>query len=208
MIPKIVLDFETSGLNPYHDDIIEVAMKNIDTDDEYVSLLKPKSNECISPEITALTGITNRMLAKEGKSWEEVYKFMNEWLLSMLKGNDSISIISHNGESFDFIFLRRVLSDLRDLGIKTIPVHRIIFIDTLLISKRLLPRRVSYKQSSLCSHYNITTTGSHRALNDIIALKNLYKTFTEILNKSQDKRKCFYDNPHMIENYIKLKYIL
>ena len=65
---------------------------------------------------------------------------------------------------------RPILSDLRDLGIKTIPVHRIIFIDTLLISKRLLPRRVSYKQSSLCSHYNITTTGSHRALNDIIAL--------------------------------------
>ena len=48
MIPKILLDFETSGLNPYHDDIIEVAMKNMDTDDEYTSLLRPKSNECIS----------------------------------------------------------------------------------------------------------------------------------------------------------------
>ena len=85
MIPKILLDFETSGLNPYHDDIIEVAMKNMDSDDEYSSLLKPKSNECISSEITTLTGITNKMLAKEGKSWEEVYKFINEWLLSMLE---------------------------------------------------------------------------------------------------------------------------
>ena len=76
MIPKIVLDFETSGLNPYHDDIIEVAMKNIDTDDEYVSLLKPKSNECISDNITRLTGITNKMLVKEGKHWKEVYQFI------------------------------------------------------------------------------------------------------------------------------------
>ena len=208
MIPKILLDFETSGLNPYHDDIIEVAMKNMDSDDEYSSLLKPKSNECISSEITTLTGITNKMLAKEGKPWEEVYKFINEWLLSMLENNESISIISHNGESFDFIFLKRILFDLKELGIKTIPVHRIIFIDTLLLSKKLLPRRMSYRQSTLCSYYNISANGSHRALNDVIALGQLYKAFTTILNKSYDKRKCFYENPYMIDNYIKLKYIL
>jgi len=208
MINKIVLDFETSGLNPYHDDIIEVAMKNMDTDDEYTSLLRPKSNECISSEITNLTGITNKMLAKEGKPWIEVYKFINEWLLSMLQNNESIAIISHNGEVFDFIFLKRILSDLKQLGIKTIPVHRIIFIDTLLLAKRLLPRRVSYRQSSLCSQYNISSDGSHRAMNDVIALEQLYISFSQLLNKSHDKRKCFLENPQMINDYIKLKYVL
>ena len=78
MIPIVLLDFETSGLNPYHDDIIEIAMKVMDSDNQFTTLVKPKSNECISSEITALTGITNKMLAKEGKSWEEVYKFINE----------------------------------------------------------------------------------------------------------------------------------
>jgi len=208
MINKIILDFETSGLNPYHDDIIEVAMKNMDTDDEYTSLLRPKSNKCISDKITEITGITNKMLAKKGESWEEVYKFINEWLLSMLNNNESISIISHNGDSFDFIFLRRILSDLKELGIKTIPIHRIIFIDTLLLSKRLCPNRMSYKQSSLCSTYHICSDGSHRAMNDILALEKLYISLTTILNESHNKRNCFLKNPKMVDDYIKIKYIL
>ena len=57
MITKVILDFETSGLNPYHDDIIEIAMKVMDTDNQFTTLVKPKSNECISDEISSLTGI-------------------------------------------------------------------------------------------------------------------------------------------------------
>ena len=29
MIPTIILDFETSGLNQYHDDIIEIGAKQL-----------------------------------------------------------------------------------------------------------------------------------------------------------------------------------
>ena len=61
MITKVILDFETSGLNPYHDDIIEIAMKVMDSDNQFTTLVKPKSNECISDEISSLTGITNKM---------------------------------------------------------------------------------------------------------------------------------------------------
>ena len=131
MITKVILDFETSGLNPYHDDIIEIAMKVMDSDNQFTILIKPKSNECISDEISSLTGITNKMLMKEGQFWGDAYQSMNKWL-NLVKGdNDRIVIISHNGESFDFIFLRRIFNDLNQiLGCQNIfPVHKIIFID-------------------------------------------------------------------------------
>ena len=207
MIPKIILDFETSGLNPYHDDIIEVAMKVVGSDDKFASLIKPKSNECISQEITRLTGITNKILAKEGSSWQEVYQSMNEWLYSVKGDNDKIVIVSHNGESFDFIFLRRIFNDLNKiLGCQNIfPIHKIIFIDTLLLAKRLLPRRYSYKQFSLCKFFNINTEGCHRAMNDVIALDKLYFNLENKLDNELDKRRKVSQNPEMVFDYIKLK---
>tara|TARA_Y100001958_G_C21223489_1_gene548853 strand:+ start:61 stop:684 length:624 start_codon:yes stop_codon:yes gene_type:complete len=207
MINKIIFDLETSGLNPYHDDIIEVAMKNINNKTSYHSLVKPKSDECISEKITQITGITNKLLKDKGKNWLDVYKDINNFLLSNLNSN-YISLISHNGESFDFIFLRNIFEELKKLGIKTIPIHKIIFIDTLLLSKRLLPRRNSYKQSSLCCIYNINIDNSHRAMNDVESLEKLYIQLTNLLNKSYDKRKCFFENPQMVQDYIKIKYIL
>ena len=207
MITKVILDFETSGLNPYHDDIIEIAMKVMDSDKQFITLIKPKSNECISDEITSLTGITNKILSKEGKFWGEAYQSMNEWLNSVRGDNDKIVIISHNGESFDFIFLRRIFNDLNKiLGCQNIfPIHKIIFIDTLLLAKRLLPRRYSYKQFSLCKSFHINTEGCHRAMNDVIALEKLYFNLENQLDKELDKRRKVSQNPEMVYDYIKLK---
>jgi len=202
---KIVLDFETSGLNPYYDDIIEVAMKVIGTDNSYSTLIKPKSNECISSNITRLTGITNKMLANEGLEWETAYKEINDWLLSLKKNNEKYCIISHNGESFDFIFLRRIFNDLNKINVKSLSDKNILYLDTLLISKRLLKNRSSYNQKSLCSHYNISSEGNHRAMNDIIALEDLFNKLIYDLNKFLNKRTNIFDNLQIVEDYIKLK---
>ena len=173
MIPTVLLDFETSGLNPYHDDIIEIAMKELNTENKFTALVRPKSNELISDEITRITGITNKMLVKQGRQWEDVYRDMNTWLLSLNKDKSKISIVSHNGEGFDFIFLKRILKDLTSMNIRPLNINNIIFIDTLLLAKRLIPKRYSYKQKTLCQSFNITTEGSHRAMNDVIALEKL-----------------------------------
>ena len=93
MIPTVLLDFETSGLNPYHDDIIEIAMKELNTENKFTALVRPKSNELISDEITRITGITNKMLVKQGRQWEDVYRDMNTWLLSLNKDKSKISIV-------------------------------------------------------------------------------------------------------------------
>ena len=183
---KIVLDFETSGLNPYHDDIIEVAMKVLDSDNSYSTLIKPKSNECISPTITRLTGITNKMLAREGIDWIDAYNQMNDWLLS-LKNKDSDNkycIISHNGESFDFIFLKRIFKDLKSMNKRTISDKNILYLQTLI---------------------NISSEGNHRAMNDILALEDLFNKLIEDLNKKLNKRKNIYDNLYIVQDYINLK---
>ena len=201
----IILDFETSGLNPYHDDVIEIAMKVLGSEEQFTCLLRPKSNECISLTITTLTGITNKMLAKDGLSWEEAYQLMNAWLFGVKGEDDKISIVSHNGESFDFIFLKRMLSDLKGLKIKPFPIHKIIFSDTLPLAKRLISGRSTYRQNTLCQQFNIVTEGSHRALNDVIALEQLYVVLTAKLHEKLGKRRKPIEYPQMIHDYIHFK---
>ena len=201
----VILDFETSGLNPYHDDVIEIAMKGLGSEEEFTCLLRPKSNKCISLTITTLTGITNEMLAKDGLIWEEAYQLMNAWLFSVKGEDDKISIVSHNGESFDFIFLKRMLSDLKGLKIKPFPIHKVILSDTLPLAKRLIPNRSTYRQQTLCQQYNIETKGSHRALNDVIALEQLYVVLTTKLHDVIGKRRKPIEYPQMIHDYIHFK---
>ena len=201
----IILDFETSGLNPYHDDVIEIAMKVLGSEEQFTCLLRPKSNECISQTITTLTGITNKMLAKDGLRWEEAYQLMNAWLFSVKEEDDKISIVSHNGDSFDFIFLKRILSDLKGLKIKPFPIHKIIFTDTLPLAKRLISGRATYRQNTLCQQFNIVTEGSHRALNDVIALEQLYIVLTAKLHNELGKRRKPIEYPQMIHDYIHFK---
>ena len=40
----VFLDFETSGFNPYHDDIIEIAIKLMNNDKSFSTLVHPQSN--------------------------------------------------------------------------------------------------------------------------------------------------------------------
>ena len=57
-------DYETTGLDPYNDRIIEIAaIRFIDGEisDRFVSLINPERD--ISPMITEITGISNKMVS-------------------------------------------------------------------------------------------------------------------------------------------------
>jgi len=200
------LDFETSGFNPYHDDIIEIATKEMNSDNYFSTLVKPKSNECISQRITAVTSITNELLRDEGLPWQKAYSELNDFLKSILQKSPDgkLYIIAHNGETFDFLFLKRIFSELNELNIKTIPSKNIVYIDSLLFARRLL-KRESYKQETLCKTFNINTKGNHRALNDVRALEELFTIFGELLNKQLNSRRNVLENPQMIYDYIHFK---
>lgn len=202
----VFLDFETSGFNPYHDDIIEIATKEMNSDNYFSTLVKPKSNECISQRITAVTSITNKLLRDEGLPWQKAYSELNDFLKSILQKSPDgkLYIIAHNGETFDFLFLKRIFSELNELNIKTIPSKNIVYIDSLLFARRLL-KRESYKQETLCKTFNINTKGNHRALNDVRALEELFTIFGELLNKQLNSRRNVLENPQMIYDYIHFK---
>ena len=205
MIKTIILDFETSGLNMYHDDIIEIAMKEMGTDNEFTCLVHPKSNELISARITQITGITNKMLFKEGLPWEQAYCQASDWLQNTTNG-EKVCIVSHNGEAFDFIFLRRLLRDVKQLqDKKVINPDKIIFIDTLLLAKRLISGRDYYTQNSLCKTLGIEAVGCHRALNDVIALEQLFNELVQKLNTELNKRQNVYEHPQMIHDYLRMR---
>ena len=64
MAYKLVFyDFETTGLNPFHDKIIEYSFNKSNTNETLSNLVNPETS--ISPIITKITNITNEMLQQE-----------------------------------------------------------------------------------------------------------------------------------------------
>lgn len=61
----IILDTETTGLNPYTDRIIQISAIRYDSEGVPISFFDTLLNPCclVSPQITAINGITNQMVA-------------------------------------------------------------------------------------------------------------------------------------------------
>ena len=108
----VILDFETSGLNPYHEDIIEIGAKLLGSEESFQCLVKPESNKMISDKITKITGISNRTLRAEGKPFLQAYSEFYNWLIEHMSKDESNALVAHNGDSFDFIFFRRMINTL------------------------------------------------------------------------------------------------
>jgi DNA polymerase-3 subunit epsilon len=99
----LVVDVETTGLDPQRDEIIEIAMTPFtygldgavfSVDESFQGLRQP--SEPISPEITAITGITNEMVAGQVIEPAAVAKFAAPASL----------VIAHSA-AFDRRFLER-----------------------------------------------------------------------------------------------------
>ena len=69
----LIYDFETSGLNPYHEDVIEIGCKCVETGEFYQCYVNLLSRQAISEDITKITGITNDILKKDGLSPTTAY---------------------------------------------------------------------------------------------------------------------------------------
>jgi len=199
----VIVDFETSGLNPYYDDIIEIGAKALNSDNSFATLLKPKSNKPISQKITDITGITNGDLRTGGKPWYIAYIEFYNWLYELYKVDNSLVIVSHNGDSFDFVFLKRLFKELLEKGEKNeIDLSKITWIDTLPLSKRLLPGRSFYNQPSLARTFQVYIESAHRAMGDVIVLEQIYNHLMKELSKTKINNIL---DPVNIRNYIDLK---
>ena len=168
----IIIDFETTGLNPYHDDIIEIAAKVFGKDLSFSKLIK--TTKTLEKKIVDITGITNNMLDAEGFERKEVYTEFGRFIVDACSWhNDSIEpiwILAHNGNSFDFIFFKQILKTL-DYR----PDFR--FVDTISVSKYVNPRLYSHRLATLCHPkiYNVTNDTAHRALSDVITTEKIFQ---------------------------------
>lgn len=199
----IILDFETSGLNPYHEDIIEIGAKLLGSEKSFQCFVRPESNREIEAKITKITGITNRTLRAKGRPFLQAYNDFYNWLIENMSRDETNALVAHNGDSFDFIFFRRMINSLfeqKKISQKIEDDYKIIYLDTLFISRRLYPQMYSFRQESLCKYFGIKVDQAHRAFNDVICLEQLMLKFiSEIQKKYGDM------NPEKIDDFIKLR---
>ncbi|WP_050698696.1 exonuclease domain-containing protein [Anaeromassilibacillus senegalensis] len=166
----VVVDIETTGLDPKYDEIIEIGairIKNQTPISSFNSLVRPYFP--ISDFITTLTGITNEMLSS-APSFEDVAPSF----LSFVE--DSI-IVGHN-VNFDINFLYDCC--MRDIGV----LLDNNFIDTLRLSRRIIPGLPNYKLDTLANAFDLTVSTKHRALADCDTTHRCYEHLKQYVHKN------------------------
>jgi len=175
MAVTIYLDFETTGLNIFHDDIIEYALLDAATGDSETSLVKLQSKRNVSKFISTLTGITDKMLISEGISVQEAVHRIKDFIIKHSRIGEDVVLIAHNGDSFDFPIFRRLLKE--HIG----KINRNIkYFDTLRFAQVLLPRLHKFSQANLCLLFKIKNEKAHRAISDVVTLDKIYRRLTSI----------------------------
>ena len=176
------IDFETTGLNPYHDEIIEFAIKQKDTENFISNVVRPNKTKVIPPKITEITNITNEMVFSNlsitsMNACEIIFTFLKE----NYSGEGFIYLIAHNGIPFDFVILKTLIKTYAnniDNDVKNIDLFNIYpkirFIDSLDVSRKLVKNLNSYSQKNLCRVFNIVQENAHRAFGDVDDLNKVY----------------------------------
>jgi DNA polymerase-3 subunit epsilon len=160
-----IIDIETTGLRAGHEKITEIAIilhNGTQIIEEFSSLINP---ECKIPYfITQLTGINDKMVNDAPKFYELAR--------NIIELTDNATIVGHN-VNFDYSFLR---SEFKSLGYdfqrKTL--------DTIKLSRKLIPGLPSYGLGKLCSALNIPNTSRHRAAGDAMATTKLFELLLSI----------------------------
>lgn len=157
----VVLDFETTGLSPVENNIIQIGAiryVNFELVEEYNTLVNPK--EPISSTITKITGITNKDVAN-APTIEQV-------LPSLLEFINTNVIVAHNA-SFDMKFL---LENIERLNL-TSEKYRVI--NTLSLARKCIDETPNHKLPTLKAFLNLDHLESHDALADCKVTGELYK---------------------------------
>lgn len=174
-----IIDIETTGGSARIEKITEIAIYQHDGEKitgEFVSLVNPERN--IPYFITNLTGITNEMV-EDAPRFFEVAKQIIEF-------TEGRTFVAHNA-SFDYSFVRE---EFKSLGYN----YKRNVLDTVTLSRKLLPGHRSYSLGNICKDLNITINGRHRAAGDAFATTKLFEI---LISRDKDKE---YDGPSLIKN--------
>lgn len=156
----VVIDLETTGLDPRFDEIIEIAGVRYEYDqetDRFQTLVKPMNE--IDPFITELTGITNEMV-QDAPNIEPILPDFLEFIGASV-------IIGHN-VNFDINFVYDTAMFL------SLPPISNDFVDTMRLSRRLYKDMQNHKLGTLIAYLGVGSTVEHRALADCLDTQKCY----------------------------------
>ena len=162
----IILDTETTGIDPKADEIIELGGIRLtynrgETDRELGLLVRLSEGRRLPPLITDLTGITAGQLEKRGVSKESAGMELRD-LLNCQKP----LLVAYNAQfdlNFLYFFLRR-------LGLES-ALSGIGMLDALTIYKDRRP--YPHKLADAVAAYSLTVQNTHRAIDDAKATLEL-----------------------------------
>lgn len=171
----VFLDIETTGLDFYHHEIIEVAA--IETDDQLNEIrlferkIKPEHIHTAHAKALEVNGYTESEWV-DAPGLKDVLTELAPWL-------EDVVLFAHN-ISFDWKFLQH---NYARFGTVPKPAQQI---DTMGIASQLIDEgkyHGSRSLSALCKHFDIVNERAHRALGDTRACLNFVKAVRALRQK-------------------------
>lgn len=160
----VALDLETTGLRPKYDRILEIGAVKIE-DGEVLGTYETfvDSGAEIPPQICALTGITEAMVAGAPGLQEAVGGFLAFSGEQVLLGHNIL---------FDYSFMKR---NVQNLG----GAYERRGLDTLAIARICLPQLPGRSLDKMAVYYGIPQEHHHRALEDALTSARIYERLKE-----------------------------
>jgi DNA polymerase-3 subunit epsilon len=176
----VAFDTETTGLSPVGARLVELSGVKFLADGTEISrfqtLIDPQCP--IPPEATAIHGITDDMVAGQPTYAEAVPAFFDFALAADVQlpaqGPNQTVLVAHNAP-FDLGFLEVAMGKL------ALPAPANLVLDTLPLSRALIPESPNYQLATLINHLGIEASTYHRALADSCHVMHLFSRMIDLL---------------------------
>jgi DNA helicase-2/ATP-dependent DNA helicase PcrA len=170
-----VVDLETTGLEPEHAEIVEIAAAMVSggfTVESFQRLLKVEHGLLGSERVH---GITADDLQREGVA-------AGEALRELASKTSGLLLAGHNF-GFDLEFL------LHHWGKARLNVSPPAWVDTLDIARRVLPAQGGFSLGALRERLNLASSPTHRAADDVACTVELLGRLVPELERTREERE-------------------
>ena len=187
----VVFDTETTGLNVFQDDIIEIAAIRI------------KGGEVVGEPLDLYIETDKPILPMLGDKENPMYAIYHEKMSTgeLLSPSDALQrflayvgtspILGHNA-NYDYNILD---NNLQRYCKDTMQAHYIRCFDSLKLIRLLAPSLHSYKLESLLETFHLAGVNSHQAIDDVKATVSLVRLCAEKAREKQAQQAAFIRHP-------------
>lgn len=187
----VVFDTETTGLNVFQDDIIEIAAIRI------------KGGEVVGEPLDLYIETDKPILPMLGDKENPMYAIYHEKMSTgeLLSPSDALRrflayvgtspILAHNA-NYDYNILD---NNLQRYCNDTMQAHDIRCFDSLKLIRLLAPSLHSYKLESLLETFHLAGVNSHQAIDDVKATVSLVRLCAEKAREKQAQQAAFIRHP-------------